>query len=324
MRTREALRWREGLPRLWRAPCGADINPRGPLLHAAAPRREDSCVPERAPGRAQAGHLPSSPTGSLEWTSRSGSSIPRNGTALLDSPLPEYPCRPSRSPIQGPSHSTPVTASWRSSGAPIATRTTPSSPVGRPGCLARELAGSPTTCAGRGVRPRVRGVRMGAELRRGRRGAHRRRPAHGYTAHGPRPSARRPGAAAGTTKAASRDRADRAPRAGFFDFLARGEHTLKGERSRARLRAARSGPDPEFASRAPGTWLPLSSPRARSSPCSRGPLRRLMPVGLPSSCYRGAGRGKEPPLSTSSSSAPRPGASICPSRPPTTHAFLST
>src|SRR5207245_7087512 len=53
--TREPRR-REVLQRLWRAPRGADNHPRAALLHAAASCREDSCVPERAQGRAQAGH----------------------------------------------------------------------------------------------------------------------------------------------------------------------------------------------------------------------------------------------------------------------------
>src|SRR5262245_1630171 len=51
-------RWREVLQRLWRAPRGADDQPRAALLYAAASRREDSCIPERAQGRAQAGHRP--------------------------------------------------------------------------------------------------------------------------------------------------------------------------------------------------------------------------------------------------------------------------
>src|SRR5207249_9168889 len=45
-------RWREVLQRLWRGPRGADHYPRAALLHAATSRREDSCVPERAQGRA--------------------------------------------------------------------------------------------------------------------------------------------------------------------------------------------------------------------------------------------------------------------------------
>src|SRR5207249_3481506 len=55
--TREPRR-REVLQRLWRAPRGADNHPRAALLHAAASCREDSCVPERAQGRAQARHGP--------------------------------------------------------------------------------------------------------------------------------------------------------------------------------------------------------------------------------------------------------------------------
>ena len=48
LRTREP-RLREVLQRLWRGSRGADGQPRAAHLHAAAPRREDSCLPERAP-----------------------------------------------------------------------------------------------------------------------------------------------------------------------------------------------------------------------------------------------------------------------------------
>src|SRR5207247_3864985 len=108
--TREPRR-REVLQRLWRAPRGADHHPRAALLHAAASRREDSCVPERAQGRAQAGHGPLRRR-RARWSSRSAS-IPRNGIAC--SIACSGSLRAAFTDTREPSTSTPATASWRSS-----------------------------------------------------------------------------------------------------------------------------------------------------------------------------------------------------------------
>src|SRR5438034_5464637 len=90
-------RWREVLQRVWRAPRGADTHPRAARLHAAASCREDSCIPERAQGRAQAGHRPLRRRRALDGTR--GARRSRGMASPARSPVPD-PCG-RRSPIRG-------------------------------------------------------------------------------------------------------------------------------------------------------------------------------------------------------------------------------
>src|SRR5215472_17282673 len=131
---------------------------------------------------------------------------------------------------------------------------------GRPGSGARPRRARRRR-AGR-ERARVRGA-DGPELRRGRGGADRRRPAHGLHRAGARRRPRRPGAAAGSTGRHRGDRADRAPRRGLLRLPRPGRTEPQGsERSRARVRAARSGPDPKPFRQFPGArLLALRRPR---------------------------------------------------------------
>ena len=113
--------------------------------------------------------------------------------------------------------------------------------------------------------------------------------------------------------------------AGFFDFLDRGEQSLKGASVPVRV----------FELRGPGQIRSrLESSRARGFSRFVGRERELALLeralreaqsGRPTSRpgHRGAGRGKEPPLSRVRRARPRRGASLCPRALPRTHASLS-
>ena len=226
------------LQRLRRAPGGADDRSRAARLHAAAPRREDPRFPERARGRAQAGHRPLRRRRALDGARRARRS---RGVASPPRSLLPDPRRTASTATRGRSTSTPATASWRSSAPRSPTRTTPSAPAAAALDLARELG-----ALAEDVR-RERGlefaVRMGLNSGEVVVGRDRRRPAHGLHRAGPRRRARRPRAAAGAAGRHQRDRADRAARVGFLrPPRPWGAEPQGRERSRARVRAAGSGP----------------------------------------------------------------------------------
>ena len=209
LRTPESRRC-EVLQRVRREPRGADHHPRAALLHAAPSRREDPRVPERAQGRAQAGHRPLRRRGALDGArgargSRGVASPPR-------SPVPgpsrrRPPIRGDHQPVHRRRHHGALRRPDRSRGP------RPARLCGRP-----RSGGRPRRARRRrAARERARARRAdGPELRRGRRGADRGRPAHGLHRAGARRRARRPGAAAGAAGRRRRDRRDRAPRGGLL------------------------------------------------------------------------------------------------------------
>jgi len=252
------------------APCGAEQSPRAPPLHAAASSREILAFPRaRFRGERKLVHRPLADVVTLDGP-RGARTIPRMAsTCSIASSDPAAAFTDTR----GPSTSTPVTASCalRSPRSPTQDHAQRSH-VRPPLDLARELdaladdvrrerrpsssrcgwalensgevvvGASATTCDG--LPPR-RGTssgfsRPGAELE----------PTGGIT----------------VTEQSARSR-------GFFDFLDRGEHTLKGQALRGvfemRGRGARSG----AASRAPGQHVGFSrfvGTRARARPAREG------------------------------------------------------
>ena len=229
-----------------------------------------------------------------------------------------------RAPLRGHDRtSTPATASWRSSARRSRTRTTPSAPVRRAGS-ARELRALAEERAARAAGSSF-AVRMGLNSGEVVVGRDRRRPAHGLHRAGARRRACGPGAAPGPSRWRHGDRADRAPRGGLLR-LPRPWRTgfPRLERSRARVRAAGSGPDPKpprELSRARLLTLRRPGPRAASTRDGSAAGAVGTTDGGPG--HRGAGRGKEPPLSRARRARPRRGRSPCPRAVPRPHAPLS-
>ena len=257
MRTREPRR-RAVLQRLWRAPRGPDGRPRAALLHAAASRREDPGVAERAQGRAQAGHRPLRRCRALDGARRACRS--RGMASPARSPVPDPggrrpPVRGNHQPVHGRRHH----GALRRPDRPRGSR--PARLCGRPGPGPRARRARRRRAPRE--RARVRGA-DGPQLGRGRRGADRGRPAHGLHRAGTRRRARRPGAAAGTTGRHHRDRAHGTSRGRLLRLPRPGGSESQGrQRSRARARAAGSGPDPEPPRELPGArLLALRRPRA--------------------------------------------------------------
>ena len=173
-------------------------------------------------------------------------------------------------------------------------------------------------------RARFRGA-DGPQLGRGRRRANRRRPAHGLHRAGPRRRARRPRAAAGAAGRRQRDRADRAARVGFLrPPRSRGAEPQGRERSRAGVRPAGPGSDPEpLRPLTRPRLLALRRPGARARAAREGSARRAVRSAEGRPDHRGAGRGKEPPVSRVRRALPRRAAPLCPCALPRTHAPLS-
>ena len=239
LRTRQPRRGAV-LQRLRRAPGGAGGHPRASRLHAAPPRREDPRLQERARGRAQAGHRPLRRRRALDGARRARRS--RGMASPPRSPLPSP--RRRRPPLRGdhqPVHRRRHHGALRRPDRPRGPRPARLRGRARAGARAR---GARRRRAAR-ERARLRGAH-GPQLGRGRRRANRRRPAHGLHRAGPRRRARRPGAAAGAAGRRHRDRADRAARVGLLRARRSGAAEPQGrERSRAGVRPARPGSDPE-------------------------------------------------------------------------------
>ncbi len=114
--------------------------------------------------------------------------------------------------------------------------------------------------------------------------------------------------------------------AAFFDFLDRGEQSLKGASVPVRVFELRGpGPDPGPPRALPGArLLALRRPRARACAAGEGSARDAIRSTQSGPGYRGTRHGKEPPLSRVCRARPRRcGPSLCPRALPRTHASLS-